>query len=410
MRRTIAFSAIAELGATLSMVLTFRIANDRWGIVGFSEWILARRLLAFLLPVLTLGMDVGLPRAIAKSHIAGAEAYLLAAVAIVIATTVFSGAVLLPVDGWVARVVFGDSARSPLVAPIVLISAAYAFHILVYGYLRGRLRIMEANLAHILAFGVIPLVVLLVANSSVATAISATAAVIFLAAGVFLAVNLRFAERSGAVFREQVAELAHYGGPRMIAALLLMALSLFPASLVAFRSGIEAAGFVALAFSVVGLAGSACSPLGVVLLPLAASMWAKGRRAELLWEFRRLEKILLLLGIAAIVVIPVCAPVLAWIFLGERDPELLTALRLSGLAAAPFIYFVCARQVVDACSVDAWNTRNLLIAVASFAAAWFAFGAIGLDSIVVAMLSYACSMLVLALLTARTVRRLLKGE
>ena len=187
-----------------------------------------------------------------------------------------------------------------------------------------------------------------------------------------------------------------------------MALSLFPASLVASRAGIEAAGFVALAFSVVGLAGSACTPVGVVLLPVAASMWAKGLRADLLLEFRRLERILVLLGILAIVVIPLSAPLLAWLLLGESEPALLTALGLSGLAAAPFIYFVCARQVVDACSVDAWNTRNLLVAVAAFVVSWFAFGATSFDAIVVAMLSYASAMLVLAFLTARTVRLLLK--
>ena len=215
MRRTIAFSAIAELGATLSMVLTFRIANDRWGIVGFSEWILARRLLAFLLPVLTLGMDVGLPRAIAKSRADGAEAYLQAAVVLVFATTLLAGAVLLPFDEWVARAVFGDSTRSHLVAPIALMAGAYAFYTLVYGYLRGRLEIMEANLVHILAFGVAPLIVLLVANSSVAMAIAATGVAILLAAGTFLAARLRLIEPSAAVFREQLPELVHYGAPRM---------------------------------------------------------------------------------------------------------------------------------------------------------------------------------------------------
>ncbi len=102
MRRSIAFSAIAELGATLSMVATFHIASDRWGMLGFAEWIMARRVLAFLLPLVTFGLDVGLPRAIARSPPGDGEGYLWAAVAIVLAMAASMGIVLLPLDQWIA--------------------------------------------------------------------------------------------------------------------------------------------------------------------------------------------------------------------------------------------------------------------------------------------------------------------
>ncbi|MCB0257444.1 MAG: hypothetical protein KDI55_27285, partial [Anaerolineae bacterium] len=63
MRRSVVFSFVAEIGASLSMFLTFRLASEFWGVAGFAEWVMARRLMAFIVPVITMGMDVGLTRA-----------------------------------------------------------------------------------------------------------------------------------------------------------------------------------------------------------------------------------------------------------------------------------------------------------------------------------------------------------
>lgn len=407
MRRSVFFSLLAEIGASLSMFLTFRLASDFWGVSGFAEWIMARRLMAFIVPVITLGMDVGLTRSVAGSRQDLAESYLLAACLAVGVMVAATAIVIVPLAPEISRIAFGGTEHGGLVVPVVIMSAAYAFYVLLYALLRGRLQIMEANLAHIIAYGVLPLSTIFFFHDSPAesiTAIGATAAVV-----TAMAFLIRFPIRSAsvAVLRDRMRELVGYGGTRMVAAVLLMSLALVPASTAAYLSGIEAGGFVALALSVIGLAGSASAPIQLILLPMASAMWVNGQKMELRLAFGRLERVIMFLGVVAILVVPLFAPMIAILVMGQRDPQLEQVLRFAGPAVGPFMYFVCGRQIVDACTVKGVNARNVLLGVVAFFAALAVLLAVGVANVTAVMLGYCCAMLVLAVATGGAIRSLL---
>jgi O-antigen/teichoic acid export membrane protein len=406
MRRSFIFSVIAEIGASLSMILTFRLASEFWGVAGFAEWIMARRLIAFVVPVMTMGMDVGLPRAVASSLAGLSHSYLAAASLVVTVMIVGVAAIMIPLASFVSQVIFGDAEHSRLVMPVVIMSAAYALYVLLYGFMRGRLQIMQANFAHIFFNGVLPLALIWLVHDSVELAISTIGVVVAVVTVAYLGSCLWSSFKSIDALPKRTHELADYGVPRMLAAILLMSLSLVPASIAAYRSGIEAGGFIALTLSIVGIAGCASAPIQVILLPLASSMWADGRRHELKNAFRRLEWVIVLLGALAFVIVPFVTPIIAMLVLGERNQLLEHALSFAGLAIGPFMYFVCGRQIVDACTARGINTRNLLLAGVCFLASLMLLYSFGVDDVAAIMLSYSVAMLVLAVATAHAVRGL----
>lgn len=409
MRRSVVFSFIAEIGASLSMFLTFRLASDFWGVSGFAEWIMARRLMAVIVPVMTMGMDVGLTRTIASSRPDSARSYLLAACLVVAFMLALTSITTVPFARDISRIIFGNTTHADLVVAVLIMSAAYAFYVLLYGLLRGQLRIMEANLAHIIAYGVLPLLVILGFHESPVQSITAIGGVAAIVTGFFLFRNVAIRSTRIPALREKTRQLVAYGGSRMVAAILLMSLALVPASIAAYRTGIEAGGFVALALSVIGLAGSVSAPIQLILLPMASAMWANGRQIELQVAFGRMEIVIICFGAAALLVVPLSAPVISTLVLGQRNLQLEQALSFAGPAVGPFVYFVCGRQVIDACSVKGINTHNLLFCALGFFAALAILLTLGISDVPAVMLSYSCAMLVLAVATGRAIRNLLKG-
>jgi O-antigen/teichoic acid export membrane protein len=407
MRRGIAFSVLAEFGATVSMVATFRLAVELWGNAGLGEWAISRRLLALLVPALTIGLDVALPWAIAKRLGDRANGQVAASTG----TVLVLSAVLIPglyiARNPVASLVFGDPQYVGLVMPVAGMAVGSALYVIVYGYLRGTMQIMKANLAHVLMYGIAPLVVMLTVRIDAATVMVMLAAASAVPCSVLLG---RLVRRNTLPVRELVSDalaMAQFGASRVVGALLLILLSLAPASYVAATDGIAAGGFVALALSIVGMAGSLFVPLGVTLLPQATRLAAEGRLGVMRASFFKIERAILVSSAPVVVVGFAFAPVIAWILAGKTATDVVTPIRLAMLAIPPLVYFTASRPLIDACSTKAENTINIAYACVIFAAALIIGFSVFSNRTLIAMISYASALLGLAVLSWRSIRRIL---
>jgi len=315
---------------------------------------------------------------------------------------------MLLVPAPIADLVFGSEKQAGLIFPILCVSLAYSLHVVYYAGLRGRARYMLANFAHVAVYGVIPLAMIVMFHYSITTTLLATAVSVFVMSSVSIYINTGLTWPTRARLYEEVWSLLAYSVPRMAAALLLIALTLLPASMAATYSGLETAGLVALALSVVGIAATASAPIQVVLLPTASTMWSEGRQKQLLAGLRKLEIVVTVLGVAAIVLMPLAAPFISVIILGTDDPLLRRALAISAVAIGPFVYFVCGRQVVDACTTQPLNTFNLLIALAAFFICVVGLRGLSLSAVDVIVGSYVLAVLVLAAMTHIVIHRLFR--
>src|SRR5262249_14234087 len=136
----------------------FRLVADTFGPRGFGEYALARRTLAFLLPLGAIGLDIAIARFVA--YAAGKQkeqrAYLPAALGLLAIAVGLQTAVLLLFRGFWADLFFGASGYSALVPPLAVMVGGNGLFAVAYGNFRGQLRIVEANALRVLVHAVLP--------------------------------------------------------------------------------------------------------------------------------------------------------------------------------------------------------------------------------------------------------------
>jgi O-antigen/teichoic acid export membrane protein len=415
MRKAIVFSFVAEFGVMLSMMAGFRIASDNWGEAGFGAWALTRRLLSFMVPLIIFGIEVSIPRSVAR-HLAitpeeSAARYFDAGMVIVGAGLAVASVVLLFWRDTVALLIFGDASHVSLVVPLWALLVGYCVYFPCYAYLRGKMHITEASLAHVIMYGALPLIPLQLVESSASSALLVMGG-LSLVFALLCIVTVRSREpRSSLPLGTVVRQLLAYGMPRMYASFGLMALVTLPPVLVAHRDGIAAAGIVAFGVTLVGLAGSIVTPIGVTLLPYATRTAASGDGAALTRMVHRIELTALLVGGAVATVLFALAPLVVRLFLTSAPEGVVGLLRTCALGILPYVYFVCVRNLLDAIAVRSIVTRIVVVALLTFGLASIALiGLVGLGAQHGFLLAYVLSLLVLALQTGIAVRRLIRAS
>ena len=165
---------------------------------------------------------------------------------------------------------------------------------------------------------------------------------------------------------ERVRELARFGVPRVPGDLLRLALFSLPGVVVAHVADISVAGGVAFGVAAVGMLGTALSPIGFVMLPVAARMMAAGDVAELR---RRVINIALVTSgvlVLGIVIVEAFAPQLVLIYLGPGFASTADSLRVIAPAALPWGIYTSLASVIDAHHVRPVNARNMAVAFGVF--------------------------------------------
>lgn len=409
LRRAFLWSCLVELTATLSMLVTFRLAAAKWGVHGLSEWVLVRRIVGLVVPFLTCGIEVSLTLLAARivHDNRARESLTLGSGLLLVGATVclFTGVVsLFPRS--VAILFFGNAALEPLVMLVVAIAAALAMHVAVYAFLRGTMRLAAANAIHALVYGVIPVVSVLVVATGPRTAIlvlaAATASVAALVSAPWLAKGVPWRALARRSF-----SLAIDGAPRVPGTLGLLGLFAVPPIVVAHFDGLERAAFLSLSLSVVTIAGSAFTPISFVLLPVAVRAGREGAPG-FIRQFRFVSVGGLLLAVIVSGALVLLSNWVSRVLLGHDDATLSGLLRWTALAIPPYVYFVCCRSLVDARTPNATTTKLIGWALVSDGLAFVPLLLLfsQTKAVLAAVVAFVASIFVLALGVHMKVRRL----
>jgi O-antigen/teichoic acid export membrane protein len=374
-KRDYALTFAAEFAVLLTGLLVYRFAATYWDPTSFGEYVLTRRTLAFIQAQTLLGLGVSLPRYIASVKPLGQSAavasrYLLSGIALALVTILVIGLLFMSMPGPLATLFFGEASYRTLLAPLYVCVTGLTLHSLTYGYFRGHLRMVEANVLQVVNIGVAPLAVFAVPDQSVASVLSALGSTWVLIAGgtlgvlVMREVGLRHLAMQDLVGRAR--ELAQYGIPRIPGDLALNALLTLPATLTAHWSGMEQAGHVAFSIAVLSMIGSLFSPIGLVLLPSASAAAARGQLVSLRNAVRKLVAVAGVLTLLGVALLEVIAPWLVSWDLGLEFRSAAGVVRLVGLGALPYVIYILLRAPIDALSVRAINARNLIVGLGAF--------------------------------------------
>lgn len=398
-----------EFGVLASQIAVYKLAAKFLGPTGFSEYAVARRTISVLYPIVLLGLGVGLPRYIAHAVGRGDQEsrnrYWGATLWCVGLSASICFAIVNSFSSVLAYLFFGSREYASLILPLSLVVSGMSLHAIVYSYFRGMLEMRAANLLQFVNLGLMPLAVFILFSKSVESLLTALG-ILFLAVG---GVALLFTPWKSAVKdnRAQVKALLRFGIQRVPGDFILMALFAMPATFVAHRSGIRAAGFVAFGISMLNVIGSFFSPFGLILLPKAGALLAAGRTEELRRQVWLLAKITFVVSIALAAGIAFGADTLIRVYLGPDFAEGAGILRLILLAAVPYSLYTVLRNVIDAFHELGVTT---MILAAGFAI--FFLGASGLfaveDNLHVVVLAFVAGVLTLWLLSSAETLRILR--
>jgi O-antigen/teichoic acid export membrane protein len=410
-------SHVREYGGTFAteftvlacQLLTYKLAAHFLGKTGFAEYAVARRTISILYPIVLLGLGVGLPRYVAMAAGRGdeeaKERYLGATLWCVGIAALVCVGILNVFPGGLAYLFFGSWEYASLIFPMSLVVAGTALHAIAYSYFRGILNMRSANLLQFVNFGLMPLAVFVFYSKSVQSLLMALGILSIAVAGLALLFTpWKAVARDN---RGQVKELLRFGIQRVPGDFILMALFALPATFVAHKSGIRAAGFVAFGISMLNVIGSFFSPFGLILLPKAGALLAAGRNGELRRQVWLLTKITLMVSGGLALGIAIGAEILIRLYLGADFTEGAGILRLLLLAAVPYSLYTVLRNVIDAFHELGVTT---MILAAGFGI--FCLGASGLpawqDKLHAVLLSFVVGVVTLWVLSSVETLRILR--
>jgi O-antigen/teichoic acid export membrane protein len=391
----------------LSYLAVFRIVADHFGPTGFGEYALARRTLAFLLPVGAIGLDVAIARYVA--YAAGRpheqRAYLPAALGLLAVSVSVQGVILLAFQRFWADVFFGSSTYSGLVPPLALLVAGNALFAVAYGNLRGHLRITQANALRVLVHAALPLGAALLTGGSVSS-------LLYVMGGGWTVLSLGalgLTRMSIDKPMSRAAELARYSVPRAPGDLLALVLFALPGIVVAHASDITVAGEVAFGIAALGMIASAVFPVGFLLLPVASRLLAAGDTESLRSQVVAVARLVVSLIFAGIVVFEAFATPIVTIYLGPAFAGSVATLRIIMLGALPWGLYISLRSVIDARHKRAINALNVAAAFILFAGVMLILRPF-VDPARVVVPVFVVSLYLLGALTVIEVWRITRGE
>jgi O-antigen/teichoic acid export membrane protein len=399
-----------EFAVLACQLLTYKLAAHFLGKTGFSEYAVARRTISILYPVVLLGLGVGLPRYIADATGRGDEGlrarYFGATLWCVGLSALVCVVLLNSFPGRLAYLFFGSREYTSLILPLSLVVAGSALHAIVYSYFRGILNMRAANLLQFLSLGLVPLAVFTFYSQSVQALLTALGILTIVVAGLALPFTpLRAAAKNN---RGQAKELLRFGIQRVPGDFILMALLALPVTFVAHLKGVQEAGFVAFGISVVSVIGSVFAPVGLVLLPKAATMFAEGSSKELREHLRTLLRFTFAVSVVMILAIWMWAPGIIRLYLGVGFEQVVPIVRLLVVGALPYSLYLVVRNLVDAYHRDGVIAAILFGGLAVFlVGCWIAKHFNGGGEAILGVFVLALS--TLAVLSSWECRRILRG-
>ncbi len=341
------------------------------GAVLLGEYLLLKRVSAWLVSGFQMGLGIAVPREIAhctddlEGH---ARRYFVAAFIFVIAFICLASSLGLLQSATVSRLFLGVDNRAMLLALMALLLGTCSYAT-VFAYYRGLQRMQVANLVQILCSGVVPVAAILILRSR-----PSAASIMGLTGMANFAISLCWAfpiiwRVSGLtlpILVQSMLNLLSYGVRRVPGDLAGAGLFAISPVIAAHYVAADQVGFLLVGTTCLTAASLAFAPLGVVLLTKVSRLFGAGRDGDVRHYVGHLRSAVaqtsLLITVQGLIF---AKPVMQW-WLGKAGEGGLQVMCITMLGIPAYMYFVAMRSVLDAKTKTAYNARNVIVAFAVF--------------------------------------------
>lgn len=360
---------IIEFIVLISSVLVYKLASNLPDNTDFSEYAISRRTISFLLPLLIMGLGVGIPRYVAFS-VEDAEKQGTFYVSGIILTLLFAAPLILIFNlfsSQFAVLFFGDIKYEALIFSVSVMTVSMLLHSLNYSFLRGKLNMYLANTMQLLNLGIVPILVFFI-YSNVEEVILYTGiywGIVSLIFTIYIIVTISWKKE---LIIECLKLLFVYGIWRVPGDFALAGFLALPAyfTLHIAEDGIITAGYVAFAMSLLNMVGAAFGPICLILLP-KASITIKNNEYDILnSQVKNLTYWTLGLTLFGLLVIEFFTHEIILFYLENNAESLISAVKITMLASLGYAIYISLRSILDAYYVKAVNTKNIIMSFLFF--------------------------------------------
>jgi O-antigen/teichoic acid export membrane protein len=393
---------------TAAQMVFMRVIAENLGPEEFGAHALARRVVSTLLPAVTLGTGVGIPRFLGGSRTtAERDAFLLAGLALGVGPAVVLAALALPATRELATLLIRRPGYETLVLATLALTLGQAIFAVLYGLYRGEGHMGRANVWQVATAGIGPLITAWIfAKYRRADVLIALSAAWSALAAVPLALSAIDAGRrtDGQSVKARARVLLAYGLPRVPAGFALGALFATGPFLAPHFDSLQAAGHLVAGQSVLTVAESLVVAFGLVALPRFARLAAEGQHEPIRQGVEDTIAFVWHVGLLLAVMGIVWSEEIVVLLLGPQYRPAVPVLEIMLGSLVPYLAYVMLRSIVDAVEDRAVNTRNLTLAVLTAALGGAALASVGLGARGLALGS-AAGILVLGAGTVRFLAR-----
>lgn len=365
MLSNIFITAGTEVLVVLLLLLVYKVAAARLSEEQFAEFMLGRRAMALALSIFLLGTTIGIPRFMGMNITQRHQAvkYWLAGVICVGVFTVAGIAAAMATTTTTSQLIFGNSNRANLIAPLSCFITSVIAHQLIYAYFQGMLKMAYANWLKLINIGIVPLAGVLL-SSSTREVFTVTA----LLTGGVSALSLLIVLRENAPSlrslplpsRKEMGVLLSYSMGHIPGNLGFSAFFSVPAFIASHIAGITAGGNMSLSLSILYMVEGLLAPVSIVLLP-EASRLAHIKNFSALRKYASiLALITISLGSLIGVVFWFWGDLIFRLYLGSVSPALYSTARIVMLGAVPLLIYSGFRAMIYALYFLPVNTFNIL--------------------------------------------------
>lgn len=365
MKKDFILTFITEFIVILCMLATYKMTDGFFGQKGFTDYSLARRVIAMLQPVFLVGMHITIPRQVAfyltESKQKSSEIF-LSAVIILFAVSLALMSVLVIFKKQFSQLLFDNISYAKFIFPIALMLAGMTIHSAVYGYFRGMRQMRKANLIQLLMMGIIPLLAISFA-AGVAQSFIISGILWIIISIFFLLVIIFKLQFSFSSVRKNIRDTFNHGAQRLPADLGIAALLSLPVLIFTHAFGTIISGYLAFSISLLTMTGAALKPIGLIMLPHATTLIAEKKYPLLHHQIKKMILYFLLLSAIVIAGYELLAPALLTAYLGTANAHLLYISQIVMLSAGGYMFYVFFRSIIDAAHHRSYNTVNILISL-----------------------------------------------
>jgi len=406
--RDLAVTAATSAANFLAGLIVVAAVSRFYGVLLLGEYLLLRRVSAWLVPLVNLGLGVGLPRFVAYSHKSAPERqveYFVAAFVSVVSSTLLLGSVLGLMPQMIDRLLFGGTQYSRLNSPLFLLLLGSVAYATVYGYYRGRLQMTWAAVIQ-LAIALTPLLALGALHWTTSVAmLSGVMGGLYLVVAIVFAIPLfsRFRFTSIRQLPERAVELLQYGALRVPGDMSAGALLAVSPIVAAHYLPLSQVSFLLVAGSVLAMATVSTEPLGLVFLSKISMLLAEQRGEESRAYLSHLMSAVVDISIFGAIQMIVFADVLMGAWLGASSLPGVPIVRITAVGIPFYLFYTALRSALDAGSQSPLNAQNTVTALLALLA--FIFICVRWIPRVWLLQAFACSIVLAMSLLAYCTRR-----